>query len=157
MGLRARLCRPPKDLLVLRRLSTQWEWKAYRTTGFGIVVTSTEGDHIGYGKGVPPGWCATAAAAEAWALRTVLSAAPFPPQMRTDCMSPLTTAKAGGSKATDPRRALARIWCHIVATIDGRLEQLANNDVLVCLPPSPPVPCLSRRSQALERSQAVPG
>ena len=110
------------------------KWKAYRTTGFGIVVTSTAGDLLGYGKGAPPSWGATAAAAEAWALRTVLSVTPFPPQMRTDCLSLLTTASVGVARATDPRKALARIWCHIAATVDGELEQLAADNLLVWLP-----------------------
>ena len=109
-------------------------WKPFRSTGFGIVVTSTDGDLLGYGNGVPPHWCMTAASTEAWALRTVLEVTPFPPQMRTDCLSLLTTARAGEAKATDPRKRLARIWCQILETLGTNLEQLSQGDTLVWMP-----------------------
>ena len=110
------------------------EWKTFRSTGFGIVVTSTDGELLGYGNGVPPHWCMTAASAEAWALRTVLEVTPFPPKMRTDCLSLLTTARAGKAKATDPRKRLARIWCQVLETLGTNLEQLSQGDTLVWMP-----------------------
>lgn len=109
-------------------------WKAFRSSGFGVVVTSTDGDLIGYGNGVPPHWCMTAASAEAWALRTVLAVTPFPPQMRTDCLSLLTTARAGATKATDPRKRLSRIWCQVLEILGGDLHVLDQQDTLVWMP-----------------------
>ena len=44
-------------------------WKAIRATGFGIAVVSMLGVLLAYGLGCPPSWCATAAAAEAWAVQ----------------------------------------------------------------------------------------
>ena len=52
-------------------------WKPYRSTGFGVVVTSEAGHLLGFGNGAPPPWCKTAASAEAWALQTILSITPF--------------------------------------------------------------------------------
>ena len=43
-------------------------WRSVATTGFGIVVVNGYGELIGYGRGAPPDWIRTAAAAEAWAL-----------------------------------------------------------------------------------------
>ena len=109
-------------------------WKSFRSTGFGIVVASTDGELLGCGNGVRPHWCMTAASTEAWALRTVLEVTPFPPKMRTDCLSLLTTARAGKAKATDPRKKLARIWCQIVEILGTNLEQLTQGDTLVWMP-----------------------
>ena len=109
-------------------------WKAYRSTGFGVVVTSIDGNLLGYGRGVPPHWCKTAASAEAWALCTILTITPFPPQMRTDCLALLTTAQAGHASATDPRRQLARIWCMISDALDGNLQCLGQDGMLVWMP-----------------------
>ena len=85
------------------------KWKPYRTTGFAVVVVH-QGTLIGYGNGSPPHWCNTAAAAEAWALATVLSQCPFVPHMRTDCMSLLRAAEGGQESSTNAKRQLARIW-----------------------------------------------
>jgi hypothetical protein len=74
------------------------KWKPLRVTGFGIAVVSQEGDLLAYGLGWPPTWCAIAAAAEVWALQVVLENCPFPPQMRTDCMAILTTARGGSAR-----------------------------------------------------------
>ena len=48
------------------------KWKPLRATGFGIALVTVEGDLLAYGLGWPPSWCATAAAAEVWALQIVL-------------------------------------------------------------------------------------
>lgn len=109
-------------------------WKPYRSTGFGVVVTSRDGQLLGYGNGMPPHWCKTAASAEAWALCTILMITPFPPQMRTDCLSLLATAREGHAKATDPRSPLARIWCMISGALEGDLEQLDGGGLLVWMP-----------------------
>ena len=109
-------------------------WKPYRSTGFGIVVTGADGRLLAYGRGQPPHWCKTAAAAEAWALCSVVSQAPFVPSIRTDCMSLISTAAAGIHKATEPRRMLARIWVLIGVALDGDIQQLGDNSALVWVP-----------------------
>ncbi len=110
------------------------KWKPYRTTGFGIVVTGADGQLLAYGRGKPPHWCKTAAAAEAWALSYVLVQAPFMPSIRTDCLSLITTAAAGIQKATEPRRLLARIWVLVGNALDGDIQQLGDSSTLVWVP-----------------------
>lgn len=110
------------------------KWKPYRSTGFGIVVTGADGQLLAYGRGQPPHWCKTAAAAEAWALCSVVTQAPFVPSIRTDCLSLIATAAAGIHKATEPRRLLARIWVLIGIALDGDIQQLAHSTALVWVP-----------------------
>ena len=110
------------------------KWKPYRTTGFGVVVTAENGDLVGYGHGVPPHWCRTAAAAEAWALHSVIAQSPFLPAMRTDCLTLIATAALGVQQATEPRRPLARVWQLIAVALEGQLERLADHRMLVWLP-----------------------
>ena len=93
------------------------KWQSLRATGFGIAVVSEQGDLLAYGLGWPPTWCSTAAAAEAWALHTVLDVCPFPPQLRTDCMALLSAAASGTARATHHSRPLARIWKAIGFTL----------------------------------------
>jgi len=109
-------------------------WKPYRSTGFGLVVTGADGQLLAYGRGQPPHWCRTAAAAEAWALCSVVTQAPFVPSVRTDCLSLITTAAAGIHKATEPRRLLARIWVLIGIALDGDIQQLGDSSTLVWVP-----------------------
>ena len=59
------------------------------------------------------------AAAEAWALLQVLTMLPFPPEMRTDCMSLLHTIRGSSTEAGCANRQLARIW-RAVANVLGR-------------------------------------
>ncbi len=110
------------------------DWKTYRTTGYGVVVTLANGRLIGHGHGKPPHWCRTAAAAEAWALHQVMSESEFLPGMRTDCLSLIATAAAGVTKATDPRKVLARTWAMIAHILDGDLQQIADHSTLVWMP-----------------------
>jgi hypothetical protein len=110
------------------------KWKSLRATGFGLVVVSKQGSLLGYGNGVPPHWCRTAASAEAWALQTVVSLCPFPPEMRTDCLSLLRTAEHGSQDAVHPRKQLARVWQIISNNLDGNLQALTDNQVLVWMP-----------------------
>ena len=99
------------------------KWDLFRSTGFGIVVTAGLG-LVAYGRGVPPVWCTTAAAAEAWALRCVLASNVAPPRMRTYCQSLLHIAAGGLESATLARRPLARLWGMIGNLLDGDLGQL---------------------------------
>ena len=110
------------------------KWKPYRSTGFGIVVTSPDGDLLAYGRGQPPHWCKTAAAAEAWALCKVLHSTAFLPGCRTDCLSLIATAAGGVSRATDSRKVLAQIWVMVCNALDGELHRLADNSALVWIP-----------------------
>ena len=110
------------------------KWKDYRTTGFSICVVAQDASLIGFGHGTPPHWCLTAAAAEAWALFVVVSATPFAPNMRTDCLSLLRTAEQGTKKATGARRALARVWKLIASNLDGYISTLAIDNCLTWMP-----------------------
>ncbi len=109
-------------------------WRPFRATGFGIVVTSADGHLLAYGRGQPPHWCRTAAAAEAWALCSVVTQAPFLPAIRTDCMSLITTAASGIARATEPRKLLGRIWVLIGTALDGDLQKLTDGSTLVWVP-----------------------
>ena len=110
------------------------KWRPLRVTGYGIAVVAADGSLLGYGLGWPPSWCTTAAAAEAWALSIVLTQVPFPPQLRTDCLALLHTARAGTRRATHHSRPLARIWKMIAETIGTDIASLMHNDLLVWLP-----------------------
>ena len=110
------------------------KWQALRATGFGIVVVSVEGDLLGFGRGTPPHWCTTAAAAEAWALQEVLAQCPFPPQMRTDCQALLATVAGGVQRATAADKKLARIWRKIANMLGGCFKSFAESKVLVWMP-----------------------
>eukprot|EP00973_Karenia_brevis_P009457 1276582-Karenia_brevis.AAC.1 len=109
-------------------------WRALRVTGVGIAVASECGMLIGYGLGWPPTYVSTAAAAEAWALSTVLQLVPFPPSMRTDCLALLATARGGTSRATHHSKPLARIWRTIANTLGGDVTQLLDDDLLAWFP-----------------------
>ena len=110
------------------------KWRLFRSTGFGIIVVSHTGTLLGYGKGTPPHWCRTAAAAEAWALQVILAHCPFPPEMRTDCLSLLRTAEQDTQKAVNAKRQLARIWVAISSHLDCRISVLCKDGVLTWMP-----------------------
>ncbi len=110
------------------------KWRPFRVTGYGIAVVTTDGTLIGYGFGWPPSWCTTAAAAEAWALSTVLTQVPFPPQMRTDCLSLLHTAREGTSKATHHSKPLARVWKIIAEATGADVASIMQSELLVWFP-----------------------
>ena len=116
----------------------------YRAVGFGIVVVAPDRSLSAYGHGVPPSWCKTAAAAEAWALHIALAESAFPPKLRTDCQSLLTTAREGAAQATGPDRPLARIWNLIVASLDGRIESIVEHGNLVWMPAHQPLNAIGR-------------
>jgi hypothetical protein len=110
------------------------KWSELRVTGFGIAVVSSEGDLLAHGVGWPPSWCATAAAAEVWAVQVVLAQCPFPPKIRTDCMSILTTAMAGTKAATHHSRPLARVWVRIAQILGVDVVTLVVGGKLVWIP-----------------------
>ena len=94
-------------------------WRSLTTTGFGIVVANAYGELIGHGRGAPPEWIRTAAAAEAWALLIALSLSLTPPKIATDCKGLVDTAARGAHRATAARQPLARIWNAIASCLDG--------------------------------------
>ena len=104
-------------------------WTQFRATGFAIAVVC-KGELIGYGLGSPPQWCYTAAAAEAWALATLIRFSPVLPQMRTDCMALIRTAELGTQDATGAKRALARVWLDIAHSLDGNITLLVRDSLL---------------------------
>ena len=106
----------------------------YRAVGFGVVVIAPDGSLIGHGRGGPPCWCTTAAAAEAWALLFALRACPEPPYLKTDCQALLVTATEGVHKATAADKILARIWNGIAGALDGDVHRLVRDRLLTWLP-----------------------
>ena len=108
--------------------------KELRAIGFAIAVATPEGRLLGYRLGWPPTWCAIAVAAEAWALQTVIQLCPFPPAMRTDCLSLLKTAQAGTLSATKASRPLARVWKLIADALGLHLSSLTSSGLLVWVP-----------------------
>ena len=54
--------------------------------------------------------------------------------MRTDCQALIATAAAGIRTATEPRKALARIWILICSALDGEIQQLGDNSTLIWMP-----------------------
>ena len=109
-------------------------WRSLTTTGFGIVVVNAYGELIGYGRGAPPEWIRTAAAAEAWALLIALSLSLTPPKIATDCKGLVDTAARGAHRATAARQPLARIWNAIASCLDGNTQQIAENKTLRWIP-----------------------
>ena len=97
-------------------------------------MATRAGRLLGYGLGQPPLWCSTAAAAEAWALQTVIGICPFPPAVRTDCQALLHMATAGTQQATKASRPLARIWRRIADTLGTDISMLMTTGLLVWLP-----------------------
>lgn len=67
-------------------------------------------------------------------MHTVLQLCPFPPQMRTDCLSLLKTAEGGTTSATRASRPLARIWHRIGQTLGADISTLMATGVLVWVP-----------------------
>jgi hypothetical protein len=59
---------------------------------------------------------------------------PFPPAMRTDCLSLLLTAEAGTSSATRANRPPARVWKIIAEAIGLDLSTLTSTGLLVWVP-----------------------
>ena len=109
-------------------------WRALRVTGMAVVVATPRGQLLGYGVGRPPTWVETAAAAEAWALATLLRLSPCPPPLRTDCLALIQTARGGLQAATHHSRPLARVWGMIGHALDGNIQCLADDGTLVWFP-----------------------
>jgi len=109
------------------------------------VVVAPDGSLLGYGKGCPPSWCATAAAAETWALAKALSFNAFPPLLRTDCQSLLTIAEEGTQKALAANKPLARAWQMIAGALDGDIACLIRDARLAWLPAHLPMAAIGER------------
>ena len=86
------------------------------------------------GIGVPPGWCDSASAAEAWALSAVLRISPGHARIVTDCLGLVKTAEHGTSAAVTSRKHLARVWGNISGSLDGKLEQLVTTNCFIWMP-----------------------
>ena len=108
--------------------------KLLATCGFAVAAVARNGDLCAWGWGVPPKWCDSAAAAEAWALSTVLRISPSPHKIITDCLGLKDTAALGVHAATTTKMHLARTWAGIAESLDGDLEQLIRSNILVWMP-----------------------
>ena len=120
-------------------------WAPFRTTGFGIAVVAADGELIGFGYGTPPSRVYTAAAAELWAISVILNINPFPPKIKTDCMSVISAAKAGTASATDGSRQLARTWRAIAESIDEDISTLVQRGCLTWIPAHLPYAAVGER------------
>ena len=105
-----------------------------RAVGFGLVAHSKSLGLVAYSGGNPPWWCRTAAAAEAWALYTVLALSVLSPVVKTDCLALLNAARTGLQAATMASKRIARIWGMIGTVLDGDLSSLADDSRLVWMP-----------------------
>jgi hypothetical protein len=94
-----------------------------KRTGFGVVVTSSCGDLLAYGNGVPPDWVKDASGAEAWALAVVLRMCPALPDTTTDCLNLVRGLESGRAAVTDAASPLARIWADIFRSLDDECCQ----------------------------------
>ena len=89
------------------------KWRELSTLGFAVAVVADDGSLIAWGWGVPPVWCDSASAAEAWALAAVLSMTTGPTRIVTDCLGLLKTAEKGSAAANALSMKLARTWARI--------------------------------------------
>ena len=108
--------------------------KRLATGGFGVAAVSRSGDLCAWGWGVPPHWCDSASAAEAWALSIVLRLSPGHSYIVTDCLGLVNTARQGTPAAMTSKKHLARVWKHIANSLDGKLEVLTQGNALVWMP-----------------------
>ena len=104
------------------------------TCGFAIAAVTKDGDLCAWGWGVPPHWCDSASAAEAWALCHVLKETANPTRIITDCLGLVKTAEQGTAAAITSRKQLARVWSNISGALDGRIDKLISDKVLVWMP-----------------------
>ncbi len=67
-------------------------------------------------------------------MQVVLEQCPFPPQIRTDCMALLATARSGTARATHHSRPLARVWKRIAVVLGVDIATLMQADKLAWVP-----------------------
>lgn len=89
-----------------------------RQTGFAVVVTSSIGDLLAYGNGIPPDLVQDAAGAEAWAFAVVLCWNPVVLDATTDCLNIVRVIEAGRAAAIIAISPLARVWFEIYRYLD---------------------------------------
>ena len=96
--------------------------------GFAAVLVNLyDGQLLAFAYGVPPSWINSSAAAEGWALYTVLATVPHTVTMMgrvryagiiTDCKSLLCEIARGKERCTHHTRVMARLWGLIFGVID---------------------------------------
>ena len=104
------------------------------TCGFALAAVTRAGDLCAWGWGVPPSWCDSASAAEAWALCTVLRISPVHGRIVTDCLGLVKTAREGTGAAVTAKRQLARVWGNIARSLDGKIDRLVTDKALIWMP-----------------------
>ena len=100
--------------------------------GFGIAVVDSDGGLVAYGAGIPPSFVTDSGMAELWAVWTAIESCPATPNIITDCLGILNTAKAGTAAATSPKNVSARTWRLIAGALEGDVGKLAEK--LVWMP-----------------------
>ena len=79
--------------------------------GFAMaLVDASNGALLAFAYGAPPTWVDTSAAAELWALFTLLQMSPEQPVTITDCKGMLDELRRGREAATAHDRRNARLW-----------------------------------------------
>jgi len=108
--------------------------KLFGRTGFAIVAVGPQGELLAYAHGAPPSWIRTAAAAEAWALYTVLRSSPTFPAIVTDCLGLVDTLSRGPARAVGAARPLARLWSMIFLALDWQVPAKEQLDRFIWMP-----------------------
>ena len=117
--------------------------------GYSIVVVSKAGDLIAYGTGTPPEFVCDSGMAETWAVYTVVAMFPFLPDIVTDCLGIVETAKAGTTAATAASAPNARIWRMMASALDGDVSKLC--DKISWMPAHQTVAAIERRVKSNNR------
>ena len=106
------------------------KWDALAVAAAALVVVSDGGELLAVaGVRLPPA-VRTAPAAEASAIALATAFSVSPPRIVTDCKSLLTAARAGAARATAASSPLAGIWNAIVASCNGDLTTLADEQLI---------------------------
>ena len=121
------------------------KWRELSTLGFAIAAVGSNGDLLAWGWGTPPVWCDSASAAEAWALCVVLQISVVPPKVVTDCLGLVKTAAKGTNAASTSKMHLARVWKHIAHQLEGRIDTLVQDKMLVWMPAHQTASCIGCR------------
>ena len=123
-------------------------WRGLSTLGFAIAAVGSNGDLLAWGWGTPPEWCDSASAAEAWALCVVLQVSLVPPKVVTDCLGLVHTAGKGTRAACTSKMHLARVWGHIANQLEGSIEKLVGDKMLVWMPAHQTASCVGNRTKS---------
>ena len=102
------------------RLDT--EVKCLSRCGWSFVVADFDGGLIASAHGLPPSWCDTITATEAWALHQALGVISYSSSFYTDCRPCVTLLQTPRHEATAADRPLARVFNLLHDHLDSGLS-----------------------------------